>query len=129
MEFKVIETLSTQADIVQYAVHFMAPQPSRDFSELRCWREASYLNQKYAYVVYSSSIENENIQLIGDVRANTLKNFYLIELNATNEKKCKLHQLYRADYRGYSMEFYNKVQAHLLKRNLVNLKESLLQTK
>jgi deleted in liver cancer protein len=126
MDLRVVETLSTQADIVQYAIHFMAPQPSRDFCELRCWREASYLNQKYAHVIYSSSIENENIQLIGDVRANTLRNFYLIEINASNEKKCKLHQLYRADYRGYSTEWYSKVQAHLLKRNLVNLKECLL---
>lgn len=129
MEFKVIETLSSQADIVQYVVHFMAPQPSRDFCELRCWREASYLNSKYAHVIYSSSIENENVQLVGDVRANTLKNFYLIEINASSEKKCKLHQLYRADFRGYSTEWYNKVQAHLLKRNLLNLKESLFLKK
>ena len=125
IDSRVVENLSAQADIYQYAIHFMAPQPSRDFCELRCWREATYLNQKYAYVVYSSSIESESIQLIGDIRANTLKNFYLIEANSPNDKRCKLHQLNRADFRGYSSEWYNKIQAHLLKKNFLNLKECL----
>ena len=35
MDSRIIETLSNQTDIHQYAIHFMAPQPSRDFCELR----------------------------------------------------------------------------------------------
>lgn len=129
LESRVVETLANQADIVQYVMSFMAPQPTRDFCELRCWREASYLGQKYSHVVYSTSIEHENVQMLGDIRANTLKNFYLIESNTLNGNKCFLYQLYRADYRGYSAEWYNKMQGHLLKQCLLNLKACLQQPK
>ncbi|CAF0713750.1 unnamed protein product [Brachionus calyciflorus] len=123
VESKIIEQLNTQTDIFQYVMHFMAPQPSRDFCELRHWTDATHLNSKYSYLIFSSSIEHEKATLLGDLRAITLRNFYLIE--TVNENKCKVHQLYRGDYMGYSPEWYNKMQAYFLKRNLVNLKDSL----
>ena len=129
---KLIEKLSEEAEIVQYAVRFIDSQSSRDFLELRCHREANYLKKTYAFVVYSSSVENENIELIGDVRANIFTNFYLIELEESSftnldlPLKCKLHQLYQADWRGgFSLEWYNEAQSYFLKRNLLNLKNIL----
>jgi hypothetical protein len=121
IDSRVVEVLDNRTDVIQYVVHFMAPQPSRDFCELRTWREGSYLNPKYSYIIYSTSIEHEKANVIGDIRANTLRNFYLIE--TISEKKCKIYQIYRADYKGYSSEWYNKIQGHLLKRNLLNLKD------
>lgn len=124
-EFRVIETLTSQTDIYQYAIHLMAPQPSRDFCELRSWREMSSVNVKYQYAVYSQSIEHEKALDLGDIRGNTVRNFYLIEANSSADTKCKLHQIFRADYRGYSSEWYHKTQGFILKRNLTNLKECL----
>lgn len=97
-ESKIIESLSNQTDVFQYAMAMMAPQPSRDFCELRSWRDASYLGSKYQFVVYSQSIEHDTALKMGDIRANTVRNFYLIE-STGNENKCKVHQIYRADYR------------------------------
>ncbi len=97
-ESRIVETLSSQADIFQYSMNMMAPQPSRDFCELRSWCDMSHVNIKYQFVIYSASIEHDNALKLGDIRANTVKNFYLIE-TTSNEKKCKLHQIYRADYR------------------------------
>ena len=96
IDMKVIENLTNQTDVVQYVMNLMPPQPTRDFCELRHWRDATYLNPKYAYLIYSTSIEHEKAMLVGDIRANTLRNFYLIE--SIGENKCKLHQLFRADY-------------------------------
>lgn len=95
-ESRVVEQLTSNADVFQYVMHFMAPQPSRDFCELRCWSDASELGTKYSFSIYSTSIEHDSASLLGDIRANTLNNFYLIEM--LNENKCKVHQLYRGDF-------------------------------
>lgn len=96
IESRLVECLTAQTDVVQYVMNLMPPQPTRDFCELRHWRDATYLNAKYAYLVYSTSIEHEKAPLIGDIRANTLRNFYMIE--TVSDTKCRLHQLFRADY-------------------------------
>jgi deleted in liver cancer protein len=99
LESRIVETLNSQTDIFQYVMHLMAPQLSRDFCELRSWREATYLHSKYSYLVFSTSVEHDKASVLGDIRAVTLRNFYLIESSSSNENKCKVHQLYRADYR------------------------------
>ena len=123
-ELRVIETISNQTEIYQYSLHLMAPQPSRDFVELRSWKEMSSVSSKYQYAVYSQSIEHEKALELGDIRANTVRNFYLIETTSA-ENKCKLHHIFCTDYRGYSSEWYHKTQGFILKRNLTNLKECL----
>ena len=35
IDSRVVETLNDQTDVIQYVLYFMAPQPSRDFCELR----------------------------------------------------------------------------------------------
>ena len=85
----------------------------------------SHAHGKYAYAIYSSSIEHDKANCIGDLRAITLKNFYLVEWGSGGGKPCKLHQLYRADFKGYSPDWYKKGhQGYLLRRYLLNLKES-----
>lgn len=98
LESRVIEGLEPQTEIVQYVAHVMAPQPSRDFVELRGWRRAEDSGSKYLYAVYSSSIEHEKALKLGDIRANCLVNFYLVE-EGSEVGTCKLYQIYRADYR------------------------------
>lgn len=95
LESRVIEQINEQTDIFQYVMHFMAPQPSRDFCELRYWTKATSFNSRYSYFVMTYSIEHEKAALLGDLRAVTLRNFYLIE--KINDNKCKVHQLYRGD--------------------------------
>lgn len=97
-ESRVIEALGLDTEIFQYVIDVMAPQPSREFCELRGWRDASHINSKYSVAIYCNSIEHEKVDKIGDIRANTVLNFYLIE-KTNNTNKCKLHQIYRADYR------------------------------
>ena len=129
VDFRIVDTLNSQTDILQYVMHLMPPQPTRDFCELRCWKEATHVSgtnmnlKRISYFVYSTSIECEKASLVGDVRANTLRNFFLIETSSANQNKCTVYLLHRADYRGFSSEWYNKMQAHLLKRYLINLKE------
>lgn len=97
LEMKVIENLTNQTDVVQFVMNLMPPQPQRDFCELRHWRDATYLNSKHAYLIYSTSIEHEKAIIVGDIKSKTLQNFYLIEV--ISESKCKLYQLFRADYK------------------------------
>jgi len=103
VESRVLEVLESQTEVFQYVVHVMAPQPSREFVELRGWRDAG--EGKRGFVIYSSSIEHEKAsevgldrKVAGDVRANCLVNFYLIE-QGTEPDTCRLQQIYRADYR------------------------------
>ncbi len=109
MESRVLEVLEARTEVFQYVVHVMAPQPSREFVELRGWRDTAQVcgesNGRRGFVVYSSSIEHEKAaeaglpnRVSGDVRANCLVNFYLIEQGAEPET-CRLQQIYRADYR------------------------------
>ncbi|RMZ95746.1 Rho GTPase-activating, partial [Brachionus plicatilis] len=122
IESRIIEQINDQTDIYQYVMHFMAPQPSRDFCELRHWTKASSLNPKYSYLILTYSVDHEKASLLGDLRSVTLRNFYLIE--KISDQKCKVHQLYRGDLMGFSSEWYNKLQVYFLKRNLVNLRET-----
>lgn len=96
VESRIIEQMNLQTDVFQYVMHFMAPQPTRDFCELRHWTDATHLNSKYSYLIFSCSIDHDKATLLGDLRAITFSNFYLIE--SLGENKCKVHQLYRGDY-------------------------------
>lgn len=107
LESRVVEVLGAQVEIFQYAVHYMAPQPSRDFCELRCWRDGVTLaGTRFAHAVFSSSVEptHSKVDKLGDIRANCMVNFYLIEdlvstVEKTSSAKCRLHHIFRGDFR------------------------------
>ncbi len=106
VDFKVVETLNSQTDIVQYAMHLMPPQPTRDFCELRCWKEATHVShsnmsvRRSSYCVFSTSIESEKAtSTLGDVRGNTLRSFFLVETSPLNPNKSIVYLLYRGDYK------------------------------
>lgn len=98
IDFKIIDKIDEQIDIIQYEMHIMPPQVSRTYCELRSYRKASQLRSKYAYAIYSTSIEHSSLEKTksNDIVAVTLRNFYLIE---AIDNKCRLYQLYRGDYR------------------------------
>jgi hypothetical protein len=144
-DHRVLQALNSQTDIVQYLMHLMPPNPTREFVELRCWKEATHINyvnnmqtaKRSSYFVYSTSIEyhaekdeqHQDQKLTGDFRSNTMRSFFLIEPNPNNLNKCLVYHLYRADLRGFSNEWYNKIQPHLVKQNLLNLKECFVNPK
>jgi hypothetical protein len=105
VDFKIVDALNSQTDIVQYVMHLMAPQPTRDFCELRCWKEATHVSnsnlslRRSSYFVFSTSIECEKATLLGDVRANTLRSFFLVETSPLNANKSIVYLVYRGDFR------------------------------
>jgi hypothetical protein len=106
VDFKIVDTLNSQTDIVQYVMHLMPPQPTRDFCELRCWKEATHISnsnmnvRRSSYFVFSTSIESEKaVNTLSDVRANTLRSFFLVETSPLNPNKSIVYLLYRGDFK------------------------------
>lgn len=128
VDFKIVDSLNNQTDLVQYAMHFMPPQPNREFFELRCWKEAIHItsttttttssppssssgggstaaikqHQRTSYFVFSTSIDSDNKSMmtpLSEVRGNTLRSFYLIETCLNNPNRSIVYQLHRADYK------------------------------
>lgn len=97
--FKIVETIDTQIDIIKYEIHLMSPftlnkHATRSNLELRTYKLINQSNQKSFYVIYTTSIESQNTKE-DEINAITLRNCYIIE---SNDNKCKLYRLYRGDY-------------------------------
>jgi deleted in liver cancer protein len=114
LEGEVINKINSQTDVLKYVINSMEPLPKREFYELRCCRVGAQLTstssnsipKSYSCGIFCKSVEtpisSEN------VRGCTFNDFYLIESLSSssssshhyNNKKnrCKLHQIYRADY-------------------------------
>lgn len=123
VDFKIIDSLNSQTDLIQYAMHFMPPQPNREFCELRCWKEAIHITnnntngsssssstgssvKRTSYFVFSTSIDSDKSSSpsscaasSSEVRGNTLRTFYLIEACLNNPNRSVVYQLHRADYK------------------------------
>ncbi|XP_036155053.1 stAR-related lipid transfer protein 13 isoform X2 [Myotis myotis] len=76
VQWKVVETLDKQTEIYQYVLNSMAPHPSRDFVVLRTWKTDL---PKGMCTLVSLSVEHEEAQLMGGVRAIVMDSQYLIE--------------------------------------------------
>ncbi|XP_053772825.1 stAR-related lipid transfer protein 13 isoform X3 [Desmodus rotundus] len=119
VQWKVVETLDKQTEVYQYVLNSMAPHPSRDFVVLRTWR--TDLPRGMCALV-SLSVEHEEAQLMGGVRAVVMDSQYLME--PCGSGKSRLTHVCRADLKGHSPEWYNKGFGHLCAAEVARIRNS-----
>ncbi|ELW48363.1 StAR-related lipid transfer protein 13 [Tupaia chinensis] len=119
VQWKVVETLDRQTEIYQYVLNSMAPHPSRDFVVLRTWRTDL---PKGMCTLVSLSVEHEEAQLMGGVRAVVMDSQYLIE--PCGSGKSRLTHICRVDLKGHSPEWYSKGFGHLCAAEVARIRNS-----
>ncbi|XP_006879647.1 PREDICTED: stAR-related lipid transfer protein 13 [Elephantulus edwardii] len=119
MQWKVLEALDKHTEVYQYMLTSMAPHPPRDFVVLRTWRTDL---PKGTCVLVSLSIQYEEAQLMGGVRAVMMDSQYLIE--PCGSGKSRLTHICRVDLRGHSPEWYNKGFGHLCTAEVAKIRNS-----
>ncbi|XP_059540419.1 stAR-related lipid transfer protein 13 isoform X4 [Myotis daubentonii] len=119
VQWKVVETLDKQTEIYQYVLNSMAPHPSRDFVVLRTWKTDL---PKGMCTLVSLSVEHEDAQLMGGVRAIVMDSQYLIE--PCGSGKSRLTHICRIDLKGHSPEWYNKGFGHLCAVEVARIRNS-----
>ncbi|XP_035290253.1 stAR-related lipid transfer protein 8 isoform X1 [Anguilla anguilla] len=118
---RVIESLENDTEVYHYVTDSMAPHPRRDFVVLRRWN--SSLPRGCALLV-SSSVEHDKdkVFLQAGLRAVLLTSRCLIEPSGAG-RSCLTHYC-RADLRGRSPEWYNKVFGHLCAVEVARIRDS-----
>ncbi|XP_019486903.1 PREDICTED: stAR-related lipid transfer protein 13 isoform X3 [Hipposideros armiger] len=119
VQWKVVESLDKQTEIYQYVLNSMAPHPSRDFVVLRTWKTDL---PKGMCTLVSLSVEHEEAQLMGGVRAIVMDSQYLIE--PCGSGKSRLTHICRIDLKGHSPEWYNKGFGHLCAAEVARIRNS-----
>lgn len=126
-EGKVLEVLDENTELYKYVISFMPPHPSREFFEIR---QVSMQKDNDTAILTSSSFQSrchEKSKDNQDVEANLLVSKYVIEKLIANDTMTtfKITHFIKLDYKGYTLEFYNKTFGYLAARLLYNLKVSL----
>ncbi|XP_050622537.1 stAR-related lipid transfer protein 13 isoform X5 [Macaca thibetana thibetana] len=119
VQWKVVETLDRQTEIYQYVLNSMAPHPSRDFVVLRTWKTDL---PKGMCTLVSLSVEHEEAQLLGGVRAVVMDSQYLIE--PCGSGKSRLTHICRIDLKGHSPEWYSKGFGRLCAAEVARIRNS-----
>ncbi|XP_015861273.1 stAR-related lipid transfer protein 13 isoform X3 [Peromyscus maniculatus bairdii] len=119
VQWKVVESLDRQTEIYQYVLNSMAPHPSRDFVVLRTWKTDL---PKGMCTLVSLSVEHEEAQLMGGVRAVVMDSQYLIE--PCGSGKSRLTHICRIDLKGHSPEWYSKGFGHLCAAEVARIRNS-----
>ncbi|XP_036760894.2 stAR-related lipid transfer protein 13 isoform X4 [Manis pentadactyla] len=119
VQWKVVEALDKQTEVYQYVLNSMAPHPSRDFVVLRTWKTDL---PKGMCTLVSLSVEHEEAQLMGGVRALVMDSQYLIE--PCGSGKSRLTHVCRIDLKGHSPEWYNKGFGHLCAAEVARIRNS-----
>ncbi|XP_008823235.1 stAR-related lipid transfer protein 13 isoform X1 [Nannospalax galili] len=119
LQWKVVETLDRQTEVYQYVLNSMAPHPSRDFVVLRTWKTDL---PKGMCTLVSLSVEHEEAQLMGGVRAVVMDSQYLIE--PCGSGKSRLTHICRIDLKGHSPEWYSKGFGHLCAAEVARIRNS-----
>uniref|UniRef100_A0A8C0SUA3 StAR-related lipid transfer protein 13 n=1 Tax=Canis lupus familiaris TaxID=9615 RepID=A0A8C0SUA3_CANLF len=119
VQWKVVETLDKHTEIYQYVLNSMAPHPSRDFVVLRTWKTDL---PKGMCTLVSLSVEHEEAQLMGGVRAVVMDSQYLIE--PCGSGKSRLTHICRIDLKGHSPEWYSKGFGHLCAAEVARVRNS-----
>uniref|UniRef100_A0A4X2K8G7 StAR related lipid transfer domain containing 8 n=1 Tax=Vombatus ursinus TaxID=29139 RepID=A0A4X2K8G7_VOMUR len=115
----VLESLAPGVDVYHYVTDSMAPQPSRDFVVLRMWRSDL---PRGGCLLVSQSLEPEEPVPESGVRAMLLTSQYLIEPYGPGHSR--LIHICRADLRGHSPDWYNKVFGHLCAMEVARIRDS-----
>ncbi|XP_072532731.1 stAR-related lipid transfer protein 8 isoform X1 [Salminus brasiliensis] len=116
---RVIETLENNTEVFHYITDSMAPHPRRDFVVLRRW---STDLQRGVCILVASSVEHDNVQLEAGLRAVLLTSRILIE--PCGMGRSRLTHYCRADLRGRSPDWYNKVFGHLCAAEVARIRGS-----
>ncbi|XP_076779940.1 stAR-related lipid transfer protein 13 isoform X3 [Arvicanthis niloticus] len=119
VQWKVVETLDRQTEIYQYVLNSMVPHPSRDFVVLRTWKTDL---PKGMCTLVSLSVEHEEAQPMGGVRAVVMDSQYLIE--PCGSGKSRLTHICRIDLKGHSPEWYSKGFGHLCAAEVARIRNS-----
>ncbi|XP_052412803.1 stAR-related lipid transfer protein 13 isoform X5 [Carassius gibelio] len=115
---RVIEPLENNTEVFHYITDSMAPHPRRNFVVLRRWCDLP----KGVCVLVSSSVEHDNVQLEAGLRAVLLTSRIFIE--PCGMGRSRLTHYCRADLRGRSPDWYNKVFGHLCAMEVARIRSS-----
>uniref|UniRef100_A0A673VL02 StAR related lipid transfer domain containing 8 n=2 Tax=Suricata suricatta TaxID=37032 RepID=A0A673VL02_SURSU len=116
---QVLEALMPGVELYHYVTDSMAPHPCRDFVVLRMWR--SNLPRGGCLLV-SQSLDPEQPVPESGVRAMMLTSQYLMEPCGLG--RSRLTHICRADLRGRSPDWYNKVFGHLCAMEVAKIRDS-----
>ncbi|XP_051486244.1 stAR-related lipid transfer protein 8 isoform X2 [Apus apus] len=120
LQSKVVEALEKNMEVYHYVTDSMAPHPRRDCVVLRRWCTDL---PRGACLLISISVEHDKLLVEGGgVKAIVLMSQYLIEPSAMG--RSKVTHICRADLRGRSPEWYNKVFGHLCAMELARIRDS-----
>ncbi|NXT27159.1 STA13 protein, partial [Syrrhaptes paradoxus] len=119
LQSRVLEALDKNMEVYHYVTDSMAPHPRRDCVVLRRWRTDL---PRGACLLISISVEHDKLPAEGGVKAVVLTSQYLIEPSTMG--RSRVTHICRADLRGRSPEWYNKVFGHLCAMELVRIRES-----
>ncbi|NWW72624.1 STA13 protein, partial [Climacteris rufus] len=119
LQSRVVEALGQDTELFHYVTDSMAPHPRRDCLVLRRWRSDL---PRGACLLSSLSVEHDKVPLEGGVKAVVLTSQYLIEPSTMG--RSRVTHVCRADLRGRSPEWYNRVFGHLCAMELVRIRDS-----
>ncbi|KAL6463100.1 hypothetical protein MHYP_G00274910 [Metynnis hypsauchen] len=116
---RVIESLENNTEVFHYITDSMAPHPRRDFVVLRRWCTDAL---RGVCILVSSSVDHDNVPLEAGLRAVLLTSRILIE--PCGMGRSRLTHYCRADLRGRSPDWYNKVFGHLCAAEVARIRAS-----
>ncbi|XP_068013699.1 stAR-related lipid transfer protein 8 isoform X1 [Melanerpes formicivorus] len=119
LQSKVVEALDKNMEVYHYVTDSMAPHPRRDCVVLRRWHTDL---PRGTCLLVSISVEHDKMPVEGGVKAIILTSQYLIEPSTMG--RSKVTHICRADLRGRSPEWYNKVFGHLCAMELARIRDS-----
>ncbi|EHB02790.1 StAR-related lipid transfer protein 8 [Heterocephalus glaber] len=116
---QVLEALMPGVELYHYVTDSMAPHPCRDFVVLRMWRSDL---PRGGCLLVSQSLDPEQPVPESGVRALMLTSQYLMEPCGLG--RSRLTHICRADLRGRSPDWYNKVFGHLCAMEVTKIRDS-----
>uniref|UniRef100_A0A8D0KUD6 StAR related lipid transfer domain containing 8 n=1 Tax=Strix occidentalis caurina TaxID=311401 RepID=A0A8D0KUD6_STROC len=116
LQSKVLEALDKNLEVYHYVTDSMAPHPRRDCVLLRPGCSSA------TCLLAAISVEHEQLPVEGGVKAVVLTSQYLMEPSAAG--RSRVTHICRADLRGRSPEWYNKVFGHLCAMELARIRDS-----
>ncbi|EPY73498.1 stAR-related lipid transfer protein 8 [Camelus ferus] len=116
---QVLEALMPGVELYHYVTDSMAPHPCRDFVVLRMWRSDL---PRGGCLLLSQSLDPEQPVPESGVRALMLTSQYLMEPCGLG--RSRLTHICRADLRGRSPDWYNKVFGHLCAMEVAKIRDS-----
>uniref|UniRef100_A0A6J0SY75 StAR-related lipid transfer protein 8 isoform X1 n=1 Tax=Pogona vitticeps TaxID=103695 RepID=A0A6J0SY75_9SAUR len=119
LQGNVVEALEKDTEVYRYVTDSMAPHPRREFVVFRKWHTDL---PRGGCLLVSLSLDHKKLPLEAGVRAVVLTSQYLME--PCGMGRSKVTHICRADLRGRSPEWYNKVFGHLCAMELARIRDS-----